>query len=352
MKIIILLLLSMNVFALEGVVRVLEAPLFREKNSLSPVIQYLRKGDVIKLHGATQLDDRYDHLAPSNFKRSELEAELQLETKDDEIVEENSEFVPTFDRHGQKAYILREHIFIYYETEKELTQKPLPRDPTDYRLQEPLPANYPFQKITGYRGQFLIGVSGPYSKSYPYNSEVKKKGYESPKAIQFALYKEAPDDKRDRLFLGVNFQYRTYENQYNFVDQRFSRETSHTFGIGPSISYDAYKGDQNRLNITTNLNVNFFHELQVSQESDLGKDIRIYRNYTFLPQLILQYHRKKVINDLDFVLATAFEMEIGTSYKAQNGGAIDGFWRNLGSDNFRQDPHYSLSLFGGLQVAY
>ncbi len=53
------------------------------------------------------------------------------------------EFIPTLDRQGNTVYVLSEHIFVYFNDAREYKQRVIAKDPTDYRLEEPLPKKIP-----------------------------------------------------------------------------------------------------------------------------------------------------------------------------------------------------------------
>ena len=64
-------------FALEAVVTVLEAPYFVEPNKDAFIVQYARKGDIIKIHPSVGNTDKYNHLAPEQKKLSNVRKKLK-----------------------------------------------------------------------------------------------------------------------------------------------------------------------------------------------------------------------------------------------------------------------------------
>ena len=356
------LIFSANAFALEAVVTVLETPLFKNKSYDAPVVQYLRKGDVIKIHPSVGNDRRMNEFAPSPEKIKALRKKLKEspEYTEDELFsgEENNtyyledEFIPTLDRQGNKVWVLSEHIYVYFNDAREFEQRVIAKDPTDYRLEEPLPRNYPIKTISGYRGQFILGITQPYSESYPYKQNIKRKGYNSPVDLNISFYREAPGNYNKRLFIGGTLAFKTFKNSYSFADRRFSEEQNIKFGLGPSISYDAFKGEKNRVNLSGTIIVNLVDRFQINQQLDSLEDNRLYTGYSVVPKLSLQYHRKQVLPDIDFVLGTSMDVGFATSYQAQDGGAQASWWNNLGSDKYSTDTLFSLGGYIGVQSAY
>lgn len=352
----VLVLISGNAFALDAVVTVLETPLLKYRSYEAPVVQYLRKGDVIKIHPSVANEEKFEQFAPSAEKLKAIRKKLK---NDDPIFRgenENTayiedEFIPTLDRQGNLVYVISEHIYVYFGDSREFNQKQSKFDPTDYRLEEPLPKKYPLKTPVGYRGQFLAGITQPYYESYPYKDSIKRKGYTSPLDLNLTFLKLAPGNYQERLFIGGSMNFRRFDNTYTFPDRRYSEELGMRFGVGPTISYDAFKGEKNRVNMSGTILVNIDY-MTISQSLDERKDSRIYSGYSVAPRLSLQYHRKEILEELDFVLATSLEMGSATSYNAKNGGAEEAWWRNLGSDKFTTRTTFSVGGFIGLQSAY
>lgn len=363
MKILILvLLISTNVFALEAVITVLEAPMFREPNIDAFVVQYLRKGDVINIHPSIANTTDYDKYAPNPEKLAELRKRLRSrpEYKQDPLFKgekENTfyiedEFIPTVDRQGHRAYVLSDHIYVYFKDSRELKQEALATDPTDYRLQEPLPKKYPLTEPAGFRGQILFGFTQPYSESYPYLQNVKTKSYTSPLDANFTMLKEVSGDYDKRFFYGGSFHLRTYKNTFSFQDGRVAEEYSLKFGLGPTLSYDAYKGEKNRVNMSGSLMVDILDRLAIKQSDGNADERRLYTGISLGPRINLQYHRKEITDELDFVLGTTLEVNLPARYTAQDPGKNAAWWRGLGNDKFNTRTTYALGAYIGFQSAY
>jgi hypothetical protein len=250
--------------------------------------------------------------------------------------------------------VITSHIYVYFNDKRELEQKVIANDPTDYRLEEPLPKNYPLSTPEGYRGQFIFGITQPYFESYNYPDSIKTKGYTAPVDLSYTLLKKAPGNYQDRLFIGGGFNLKFWQNSYTFEDRRKSEEKGIKLGIGPTISYDAFKGEKNRINLSGTINVNIFDRLYVTQKSPVLETFekREYYAYSIAPKINLQYHRKGVMEDLDFILGTSIEMGSATTYHAKNAGKHPTWWQNTGDDKFTTRTTFTLGGYVGLQSAY
>lgn len=358
----LVILFSSNLFAIEAVVTVLETPMFKYRSYEAPVVQYLRRGDVIKIHPSINNDLKMNQYAPSPEKLTALKKKLKEspEYKQDPLFrgeEENTafledEFIPTLDRQGNTVYVLSEHIFVYFADSREFGQRVIAKDPTDYRLEEPLPKNYPLKTVTGYRGQFIFGFTQPYFESYPYLDNFKTKGYTTPIDLNLTFLRQGEGNYHDRLFIGGTMNFRSFQNSYTFEGRRFSQEDWNRFGIGPTISYDAFKGDKNRINLSGTIIVNFIDRLSITQSLDSQEDSRLYTGISVVPRLALQYHRKQVLPDIDFVLGTSMEMGSATTFRAKNAGSQVTWWQHLGNDKFTTRTTFTLGGYVGMQSAY
>lgn len=360
--ILLFLLLSCEAFALDAVVTVLESPLFKYPSREAPVVQYKRKGDIIRIHGSIANDSKFDEMAPAPEKLAALRAKMKedpdynqdpmFKGEEDNTFFIEDEFIPTLDRQGHRVYILSEHIYVYFNDSREFKQNIARKDETDYRLEEPLSKNYPLTHTTGYRGVFLLGFTQPYYESYPYNTTVKKKGYSSPVEGNFTYLRTAPGNYKERLFLGGSLNFRTFENTYSLEGLRFSRERGYKFGLGPTIAYDAYKGQKDRINLSASVIVNLLDQLDITQQSATFSETRTYRTYSLAPRISVQYHRKEIFPELDFVLGTMMEVGNSSTFQAKNAGTESAWWQTLGDDKFTTRTTFTLGGYVGLQSAY
>jgi hypothetical protein len=355
-------LLAPHAMALDAVITVLETPLLKYPSYDAPVMQYVRKGDVIKIHPSLANDQKYDQYAPAPEKLAQLKKKMleSPEYNQDPLFpgeKENTfyledEFIPTLDRQGNTAYIISEHVYVYFADARELKQNVITSDPTDYRLEEPLPKNYPLKTRSGYRGQFIMGLTQPYFESYPYFDSFKTKGYTSPVDLNLTFVRQAPGNYQERLFIGGTMNLRFYENSYTFEGERLSREQGLKFGLGPTISYDAFKGEKNRINLSATIIVNIVDRLNIEQRQGVTVDNRLYSGNSVVPRLALQYHRKQILEDIDLVLGTAMEIGTATSFRAKNAGSRPAWWQDLANDKFTTRTTFTLGGYVGVQSAY
>ncbi len=357
--------LSTSAFALEAVVTVLEAPILAEKSRYSQVVQYLRKGDVIKIHPSVANETKYDELSPSKKKLEQVHKKLSAtpEWKEDEVFKGDEsqnahiedEFIPLVTRGGHIGYVLSEHIQVFFNDKREFRHRVYDRkDLTDYRLEEPLPRGYPVVTNRGLRGQITLGLLQPYDKSYPYLNQIKAKGYSSPIDLNFTVMRNVKSDLHDRFYYGLNFGFRNFKNQYVFSDgNRSSTEEAYKAGLGPVVSYDVHKGEKNRIAIYGRVNFYLLNLMTIEQKDVDGRsDKRRYLGFSATPTIGFQYHRKSILEDVDLVIGTGVESEISSAYRAQNGAGYKDWWRHDGNDRFNPRTIFNITGYIGLQSVY
>ncbi len=360
-----LLVLPSLAHALEAVVMVLEAPILEEKSRYSKVVQYLRKGDVIKIHPSVGNDAQYDYLAPDPKKQLEVRKKLseKPEWKEDQVFPGDEslnghiedEFIPVLDRRGRRAYVIAEHIYVYFNDKREFREARFNnKDRTDYRLQEPLLRDYPLKREGGIRGQALLGMNQPYDQSYPYKQTVKAKSYNQPIDFNVSFLRNFAGDEQDRYFYGINIGFRYYKNNYEFTDnERKSFEKTIKAGVGPIVTWDVYKGEKNRFALYTRANLYLLNLLTISQSDINGnQDTRKYQGASVSPALGVQYHRKNFLEDLDFIIGSSIETEISAKYRAQTGATFQDWWRHGGNDRFQPGPSFIITGYLGVQQTY
>jgi hypothetical protein len=359
------ILVSTTAHALEAVVTVLEAPILAEKSRYSQVVQYLRKGDVIKIHPSVANETKYDDLAPSKKKLEEIHKKLSAtpEWKEDEVFKGDEsqnahiedEFIPLVTRGGHIGYVLSEHIQVFFNDKREFRHRVYDqKDLTDYRLEEPLPRGYPVVTNRGLRGQITLGFMQPYDHSYPYLQSIKAKGYVSPIDFNFTVMKNVRSDLHDRFYYGLNVGFRNYKNQYVFSDnKRSSSEEVYKAGLGPVVSFDVHKGEKNRIALYGRANFYLLNLLTIKQQDVDGRsDSRRYQGFSVTPTIGFQYHRKSVLEDVDLILGTGVETELSSSYRAQNGAGYKNWWRHDGNDRYKPGTSFNISGYIGLQSIY
>ena len=99
--ILITICFSIHVFALEGMITVLEAPVWKKPNASSTIVQYMRRGDIVTI--------------------------IDMPTI-------NSNFIPIWDKLAKPAYIDSKHVKVYTQDRAEINTRSLNQDPTYYRI--------------------------------------------------------------------------------------------------------------------------------------------------------------------------------------------------------------------------
>lgn len=356
-----LLLLCQTALAGEGRVSVLEAPLFRRPSVKSKIVQYVQKNELIYIHPQVLVDEKkYREFRPDEATRLKLEEQLAKDSDlKDPFFEDgapaynpSSKFVLTKDNQGRDAWILREHVHVFYEDEREFTQLEPRPDPTDYRLREPLPASYPLYDHDKVRGWLQFSLGSAMAKNYPYRERITSEAYGRQLELNAAMLWIRPSDRRERSYFGGFFTVRTSTSDYTITGGRRTTETWTRFGLGPLLSYDPYRFEQHVVTLYVAPIVYPYAQASITQKLAAAEDTRNYWAWGASARFGAQYQRLKVTSVLDLVVGVWAEAEGPLTMRSKNTARVPAWWRENSNDRFSTGFTYTLAGQIGIQSSY
>ena len=306
--------------AIEGVVVVLEAPLFKAPQMDALVVQRFRKGDVISL--------------PEDF------------------VSEDPLFYRVLDRNGRSAYMLERHVKLVTNDERESDWPINSFDPdlTDYRFKGSLPARYPFKRKK--KERFAITWGPTLTEEQTYQFAEGPQSVEVSSSMQFFLQytRENPfapieDERESRFYFGGFARFifgGGVRSQFNSGDT--AEESAFGFALGPLASYDLFRRDENRFVVWGGIGVNIVnsHSVQLSGEEEghifKAKGIGLAPTFSFL------YRRQRFAGLFDLMAGLSGDLVLPREMHSQEPVGDSPL---LGSrTSFKQELfiHWSLSL--------
>jgi len=311
MKYLLILLIAFNAWAYKAVITALEAPLFKEQDSEGFVIQYFRKGDEIIIHRDDRFGDFYKALTTT----------------------------------GDEAYILKEHVYVYYKDSRELDYLGPEFDNTDYRIPEPLPEKYPIKQPSGYRGQFYLSFGSFNSENYIYPDKVLDSSSDSFYSLNFLYAKGAKFDESKRFFFGALFN--LYKSSSTFLFQDFtSTEESFKFGLGPYLSYDAWKNEKYMITLFSSLQVYLYDRLTINRSAATDTEVE-YSTMSFNLKSGIYFTIQDVLADFDFISGLGADFNPPSSYDLKSSGGDTYF-----QSSFKTRFNTQISIFLGIQSNY
>ena len=235
-----------------------------------------------------------------------------------------------------------------YEDKRELDQYVIDKDPTDYRIAEPLPKDYPLRQITGYKGQVNFSLGTPTDQPYPYSEKIKDTGFDFNKELTVVWAKQVSYDKTKRLFFGGEFNFMSGKSKY-ITKNIDAYEEQIRLGIGPYLAYDLWRQEKNIINIHTSLILNFYDSKEIDQSfSSKDGDRVLYNSLYFSPKFGADYQRKNLIGPLDLLIGVKLLMHSPHSYKAAKAPSSSDEWVSSYDVGFSVEQAYYL----GIQTAY
>lgn len=347
MKLIFLFLLfSSSLFAVEGVVKVLEAPLYKEENFNSKIVQHVRKGAKIYIHESATRSEDYVQV-DTVFNQNNEDEEIKIPER-----KNISDFYATLDNQGQVVFIQKKFVDITYLDEREFNQKNLAIDPTDYRLAEPLPKEYPLYSLEGFKTVVFLGM-GPHPKNnYEYNSRIKDESYSNNIDLGAAFASKADFDFKNRLYFGGAVRYSKKSAQFS-LENRTAEEAEMKIGIGPYLSYDPFVSEHYKLSVFSSILFNFVNSHTVSQREDSGKsETLIFSGTSFSPQIGIFLTLPELVEDIEFIIGGASQFEYPRKLISRTAPTYTGYWNTPTTNGETSNAFIQSTMFIGIQKVF
>lgn len=310
-----------NAQAYDAVVIVLEAPLLREPSLSSTVLQMIRKGDKV------YVPNEYGNL------------------------EKMPQFIPTFDRAGNRAYVPSRYIKVVTGNIGERRQ-PIAfvgHDPTDYRIEEPIPSTYPFEDRNFLRASAAFMVGNNTTSSYGYNSAFNDQEYRAEMGGRITLTRKISFDKEDRFYFGFIGLITSTKNTIKFKNESLAEESRGIIRGGPWFTYDAYKSEKYRLAIGTGFTFNY-HRSTLFMDSALNSEERVFSGLSISPMTSTTFQINDVLPYTDFVTGVDLSLFLPHTLKTVDDPEIPELW---GEENqITSGLKAQASVFVGIQVKY
>lgn len=307
--------------AYDAIVIVLEAPLLREPKLSSTVVQLKRKGDLVYIPNEEVIDG------------------------------ELPEFVPTFDRTGNRAYVPSKYLKVILGTNAE-SKTPITiagHDPTDYRIEEPIPESYPFDNRKFNRASLSVNIGSNTKSPYGYNSEFNSQKYSVETGGRLMLTSRVSYDKYDRFFFGLIGFITTAKNEIKFKNLSTAKESRDAIKLGPWLTYDAFKNENYRLTIGTGFTFNY-HRTNIFIDSATEGEERLFSGFSLSPMTSTVFQAKSFIPGIDFLAGVDLTLYLPYSLKTKDQAEIPNLWQ--GGDQISYSIKPQASLFLGVQTTY
>lgn len=339
----LIIFFSVNLFAAEGVIKVLEAPLYREENLDSKIVQYVRKGDKIYLYDGALRNQ--DYVAVDTIFVSEDDIKFPDRTN-------QSDFYATIDKQGQVAFIAKKYVDVLYLDNRELKQTPLKPDPTDYRIAEPLPREYPLYSPIGHRAYLAAGIGPNPKNNYQYRQRIRNESYGYNQELSAMFSNKIAYDRRERFYFGGALNFVTIKSNFD-LETRTAQEDQLKLGIGPYLSYDPFVSDTFRITFFTSLIFNIINQHSVTQNDPVTNksETALFTGSSLTPRFGAFVNIPALAEGLDFIAGISLQSE--WPRKLINRAPVEyaGYWNQEKNDSI-DNALFQTALFMGLQKSY
>jgi len=325
MKLLRLFLISFLIpkaFAYDAVVIVLEAPLLKEPRMSSTVLQTLRKG--ARVYVPNEIGQGNDLPA----------------------------FVQTYDRVGNVAFIPAKYIkLITNDVSEYKTPVSLPHDPTDYRLEEPIPSTYPFDDTSFLRASIFASFAPNINSSYAYNSSYHQQNFTSEMGLKLNVTKKVSFDRWDRYYFGITTAINTSGNTIQFDNGSHSKESSALIKLGPVLTYDAYKTQRYRLTLGTGFTYNY-HKRAIKMVAEQGTEERLFTGFSMSPFANMIAQVMEVFPNTDLLAGADINFNMAHTLKTSDQLTIPEIWSAEAPDQIKSSFKPQAAFLLGVQVRY
>lgn len=323
-------------FALEAQVIVLEAPLLQSPAMNSKVVQLVRKGDKI------YLPPEYDFANPN----------LPTYNPDHDFksIPDNG-FYQTIDKNGSLAYIPAKYVKVIWKDEREMSQdiSPFNHDPTDYRIAEPLQENYPFIPKEKFKTIVSL-IYGPDQKvNYDYGSTITDESFSNRYGLELGWFNKVSWDPYDRFYFGGLATIYTSQATFQLFDDRKIEEARGVLGLGPSLTYDVHRNEDERFTLLSAIMINY-HRSIINQESTSSgdKEERIFTGYSYGPKFSALYSFRNTFPQSDFFIGLDMQMLLPYNLTTQTEATISELWGTEDNNTIYHPMSFVISLNLGI----
>lgn len=353
MKIILSLILftlfSHQAFAGRGVVIVLQAPLLdKESFQEGKPVSHVRRGQEIFIHDK--------HFGISSFQ---ITFEGMADDEEVDKVEDGWDkegFFQTLDASGNIAYIERKYVKLIYKDMREQQSyiKPFKYDPTDYRLEEPLPKSYPLDAPNYYRAGAYLAF-GPQPKvNYNYTRPIIREQYRGRGGIEGFYLRKVGYDPFDRFYFGGTAHFYAWESNFQFQNSSFNTasEVGGEIGIGPQLSYIFFRNHNWDMTFTGGITINYIRHLITIKEGEFFEE-RFFEDINVTPKLKTYVTRKNLTPGFALIAGIEVTMNLPTNYTSSTAIADTTMWQEDPSADMVNIPFgANFALIFGINSTY
>lgn len=319
------LFLPTTLLAGKAMVIVLEAPLLDAPTLQGKVLQTVRKGDIIYLENS------------------------QLRGNPDQL----EGFWETLDRNANTVYIPKEYVKIITmdEREYETSVYRWSHDPTDYRLEEPLPDHYPL--YVGEQRRMIVTFNmGSHSKAnYLYQRDFAGEEFISRKSFQLGYLQNIPLDTTDRFYFGFFLQGSSEQAQFSFDDDTRARESRGQLGGGPYMSYDIYRSLDYLFTVGGGFLLNVNRHLVTFATRDGDFEERLFNGLSVSSRIQGVFQFRDVFPKINLLIGSELELTTAQTLSPSQAPGLEGVW-NLENDEISIPFGAQYAFFLGIATTY
>jgi hypothetical protein len=259
------------------------------------------------------------------------------------------------DKNGRKAYILKDHVKLVYNDEREF-EEPInayKKDPTDYRIQEPIPKNFPFVVNEMYRSGLDVTYGPNMKMAYQYNVSSIQATLSNRLGARFYYLKNANWDKQNRFYFGGLAQWSSSSAEYDLTAGRSSAETTKQIGVGPHISYDLWRKERFRITSEGSLILSYTSRFVSQADANLEQtEEKTFTGLSLMPKLATTLSFRNITPGIDLVTGIEVQAYVPHKLTSNESSADSSLWNSASNDQIDIPFNAYWNVFVGIRGQY
>ena len=161
--------------------------------------------------------------------------------------------------------------------------------------------------------------------NYAYTKDVTKEDYASRHGLNLYYLFQVDYDTLDRFYYGFNLHIYGENNSFNLTDNITTTEFRGQLGIGPSITYDAFKKEKFTVTFTSAITMNYDRTF-INQQDQTEKEERIFEALSFTPKIGSLVSIKDFLPFGHLVMGSEIQYNMKNKIMGSKSPEINRFW--------------------------
>lgn len=223
-------------------------------------------------------------------------------------------------------------------------------DPTDYRLEEPLPEGFPLSEREKKKASALFTMATHSKSSYKFDQPLIDESFDTAYGIELIYMTKVSYDLFDRFYFGTKFGFENNDVELGFQGGDTVKQSMGRYSAAPYISFDIYKTEHSRISAHASIAVTYHRAYMTYEAANEQLEERVFSAWGFTPELGASWQWVDVIPKVDLVLGASLIAQPAVEL-APASSPVASFW-NEEDDVLRMKSGLRANFALGIQSRY